>query len=433
MKKNPNIFTGIELGSDCIRVVVASFRTDALPEARPAPDGDLDILGFAEVPSHKILKDEPTAPSIVAEQLSTALRNAWTMTGLNDITGVISIILSGAYIRSETISASIDLDERIAITENDYETAMRSIYTEVEKLLDVQNAVPLPLVCRGFRLADDRMVFNPVGQFSSKLTAESICFFADADRYDPIEGLVRNALPDVKLDYAIYAPIAAACSVLPPVHTDDPQGLVINLGAGMTSMAIPTRMGFVSCEQIAIGTDHLANDLSIALGIDIHQARDIISIMGTTLQCTVVATNDGQARMLSIPDSRNPSLIHEVPASTIERILEVRLTELFQLVKSSLEQQGAYDWAGNEIILTGVGATLPRIAELARKIFNRNVRIGVPYKISGRADFPLSPKYAMVLGVIRSSCIEEGINEIQRANSGIIEKIKNIWRAVVDC
>ncbi|MCQ2396275.1 MAG: rod shape-determining protein [Lentisphaeria bacterium] len=433
MKKNPNIFTGIELGSDCIRVVVASFRTDGLPESRPSPDSELIVLGFAEVPSHKILKDEPAAPNIVAEQLSTALRNAWMMTGLNDFSGVISIILSGAYIRSEVVSASIDLDERMAITENDSETAMKAIYDEVEKLLSVQNALPLPLVCRDFRLADDRMLFNPAGQFSSKLTAESICFFADADRYGPIEGLVKNALPDVKLDYVIYAPIAAACSVLPPVHTDEPQGLLIDLGAGMTSLAIPTRMGFVTCEQIAIGTEHLANDLSIALGLDIHQARDIVSIIGTTLQCTVVATNDGSARMLYIPDSKNPSITHNIPASQIEKILEVRLTELFQLVKSSLEQHETYDWAGNEIILTGVGATLPRITELAKKIFNRNVRIGVPYKISGRPDFPLSPKYAMVPGAIRSSCVEEGLHEIQRANSNIVEKLKNIWRAVVDC
>lgn len=434
MKGKGNIYTGIELGSDCIRIVVASFRSDDANGGVPTQDSELNVLGYSEVPSQKILKDEPTSPNIVAEQLSIAMQGALSMAGLTELSGVISVILSGAYIRQQIVRAQVQLDEHIAITETDYENAMKAINEEADKLPEVQTNSPFPLLCRGFHLADDRMVFNPVGQFSSRLTAESIFFFANEERYDPINALLAAALPNVQIKHAIYAPIAAACAILPPTHSDEPQSLVIDLGAGMTSLAIPTRIGFIVCEQLAIGTEHLSNDLSIALNISIYQARSIVNSLGSALPCTVVATRDGTARMVTIPSPNANTPNIDIPASTIEIILETRLTELFQLVKATLEKQKVYELVGNEIILTGVGATLPRITELAQKILNRSVKIGVPYKIAGCAPAPsMLPRYSMVLGLLRSAFIEEGITAIQHANSGFFEKIKDFWRAVVDC
>ena len=428
MRRRRDIFTGIELASDKIRVVVASFQEQE--QGLSKPDSPLVIRGFAEVPSQKMLKDEPVTPNIVAEQLFQALNAAWSMAACEGLPGVLALVLSGDYIRPYFVKASVQLDEREAISEEDYENAMRATYSEVENFQgmdDSQEVMPLPLVNHGFRLADGRLVFNPVGQYSSTLTAESCCFVADVARHEQVEAMIRDAMGGYQLDYVVYAPIAVASGVLQPTLSDEPQGLVVDLGAGMTSFAIPTKIGFVSCEQLAVGMDHLANDLSIALTLEIGTARQIVEQL-TQLRCTVVATHDGNARMVNVTEPGLNRRQRSFSADAIESILEVRLRELFQLVKNRLEEQGVYPWVGNEILLTGIGASLPRITELAAQVFNRRVRVALPYRVTGRPDFVPGPQHATVLGLLRCACVEEHLRVVQESvnGGGILKRLKNI-------
>ena len=427
MKRRRDIFTGIELASDKIRVVVASFQDQEQDLSKP--DSPLVIRGFAEVPSLKMLKDEPVTPNIVAEQVSQALTAAWNMAACEGLPGVLALVLSGNYIRPHFVKASVQLDEHEAISEEDYESAMRATYSEVENLQgddDNQEVIPLPLVNHGFRLADGRMVFNPVGQYSSTLTAESCCFVADVTRHEQVEAMIRDAMGGYQLDYVVYAPIAVASGVLQPTLSDEPQGLVIDLGAGMTSFAIPTKIGFVACEQLAVGMDHLANDLAIALTLEIGTARQIVEQLAQ-LRCTVVATHDGNARMVNVTEPGLNRRQRSFSADAIESILEVRLRELFQLVKNRLDEQGVYPWIGNEILLTGVGAVLPRVTELAAQIFNRRVRMALPYRVTGRPDFVPGPQHSTVLGLLRCACVEERLRVAQEAanDGGLLKKLKS--------
>lgn len=429
MKKRRDIFTGIELGSDMIRVIVASFQEQG------RPDSDLVVRGFAEVPAMKVLKDEPVIPNIVADQLRQALSTAWEMSAVEGLPGVLSLALSGDYIQTQRVNATVDLDSMISISDEDYQDAMRATYAEVisQQENDSQNIYPLPLISHGFRLADDRFFFNPVGQYSPKLTAESICFPTDKLRYDKINTLIRSVDPRLLLDHVVYAPVAVASAVIPPTIADEPQGLVIDLGTGMTSYAIPTKIGFAACEQLAVGLDHLANDLSIAFTLNIDTARQIVRSL-SELNLTIVATKDGSTRLFTVTEKGSGLPTRQIPASSIEDVMELRMRETFQIIKRRLEEQGVYQWAGNEILLTGVGATLPRITELAGTVFGRRVRAALPYRVAGRGDFLLGNRHAIVMGLIRAACVEECLQAAQEAaEGGILGKIKNWFTVATDC
>jgi len=246
MKKKNNIYTGIELGSDMIRVVVASFRD---PERG---DSDLIIRGFAEVPSLKILKDEPVNPNIVEEQLRLALGTAWEMAGIEGEKSVISLAFSGNYIRQQVVEATVDVDLSVAISEEDCEEVANAASLKAITMLDPdarEASSALSMLNKRFRVGNGTYFFNPVGQYSEKLTIESIFFPMDVPRYNRIVMLLCSVLPGLQNFQQVYAPVAVTSAILQPTVADEPQGLVVDLGAGMTSYAIPSRWGLPSSSQ----------------------------------------------------------------------------------------------------------------------------------------------------------------------------------------
>ena len=115
MKSRRDIFTGIELGSDKVRVLVATFKEPA------SESGEVVVRGYSEVPSLKVLKDEPVSPNIVSDQLLKAMQNAWNAAGIDGYPGFPVLVLSGAYVTPEILPASIELDERMPVAEEDFE------------------------------------------------------------------------------------------------------------------------------------------------------------------------------------------------------------------------------------------------------------------------------------------------------------------------
>ena len=92
MRSRRDIFTGIELGSDKVRVLVATFKEPA------SESGEVVVRGYSEVPSLKVLKDEPVSPNIVSDQLLKAMQNAWNAAGIDGYPGFPVLVLSGAYV-----------------------------------------------------------------------------------------------------------------------------------------------------------------------------------------------------------------------------------------------------------------------------------------------------------------------------------------------
>ncbi len=423
MKSRRDIFTGIELGSDKVRVLVATFKEPA------SESGEVVVRGYSEVPSLKVLKDEPVSPNIVSDQLLKAMQNAWNEAGIDGYPGFPVLVLSGAYVTPEILPASIELDERMPVAEEDFEEVMRSISRMGEEQIAAggESKSVLPCINRCFRLSNGRVVFNPVGQYTKKLTAESFFFDLDHVRLMQVDSAVGDAMPPGTEIAPVYAPVALGCGICPPTVSDEPQGLLIDLGAGMTSFLIPTRQGSVVCDQVAVGMDHLANDLSIALGFQIETSRKIVSKL-TELRCTVEATPDGAARRVEIREDSRDSAPKLVNASTIEAILDARLTELFQVVKARVEACDALKWIGNEIKLTGVGANLPRVCAVAEKVFTkRRVQVGTPYGVASDSRFRVGPEHTLLIGSIRYAFKEKKLAEsLNAGTSGVIGMLKNI-------
>ena len=88
------------------------------------------------------------------------------------------------------------------------------------------------------------------------------------------------------------------------------------------------------------------------------------------------------------------------------------------------------------IILTGGGASLNGIIDIAQEIFNMPVKIGIPDTINGKAEIINNPRYATGIGIIKYVIENKKVLEEQfevNNNSSIntfISKIKNVFNKI---
>ncbi|NMA43650.1 MAG: hypothetical protein GX946_09755 [Oligosphaeraceae bacterium] len=419
--RRDEIYTAVEIGTHSIKIMLGEFLHDE----------HLSILAYHEQPSLKMCKAEALDTRVVGEQVALALNGAEQAAGF-PIEGPVFMAISGAFIETVKISAKLEIEDPSGlIREEDLaEATRRANDYEVPsgKLLLTQS------VNRLFRLADGRILFNPVGQCSRFLEVEIQHFLADKERANTTYCLLAEALGKLEVSTVIYTPLALSAAVFPPGSSDEALDLVIDLGAGMCSLAIPTSAGYFYLGQISIGCEHIANDLAIALELPIQTARALLVQMAD-LHCNALATRDKRARMVDIRPERQNKL-RRIPASSIELVVETRLRELFELIRRQLTDNGAYSWLGNRVYLSGGGARIPQVCDLAATVFNRPVSIAQPYDVTNRIGMPLQPQHNTVIGLLKAGRRDLLVaREVARQKSllgNTLEWWKNAWQTITD-
>src|SRR5262249_59131191 len=75
-----------------------------------------------------------------------------------------------------------------------------------------------------------------------------------------------------------------------------------------------------------------------------------------------------------------------IPKSILAGIIQPRLEETFELVRSRLEMSGFDKIAGRRIVLTGGASQLTGVRELAQLVLDKQVRMGRPIRLAGLAE-----------------------------------------------
>ena len=89
-----------------------------------------------------------------------------------------------------------------------------------------------------------------------------------------------------------------------------------------------------------------------------------------------------------------------MPRSILVGIIQPRLEETFELVRSRLEQSGFDKVAGRRVVLTGGASQLPGLRDLAGLMLDKQVRIGRPNRALGLAEATSGPAFATSAGLL---------------------------------
>ena len=146
---------------------------------------------------------------------------------------------------------------------------------------------------------------------------------------------------------------------------------------------------------MAVGGDHVSNDLAYGLKVPLARAEQIKIDHGSALI-------DEASRDRTI-DLSDDSLIpgRQVNLGHLQKIMSMRLQETFELIAKDIGQAGLIEYLRAGVVLCGGGARIPNITKLARDVFNLPVAIGRSSTVSGVKNALDEPEFATPVGLIK--------------------------------
>jgi cell division protein FtsA len=196
----------------------------------------------------------------------------------------------------------------------------------------------------------------------------------------------------VAVQDTVIEQLAASESVLTPDEKELGVALV-DVGGGTADVAIWERGSLWHTGVIAVGGDHFTNDIAVGLRTPIPDAEKVKRKNGCALSSMV--DEDETIEVASV-GGRKPRLMAR---RILSEILQPRAEEIFHLVWDEIRRAGYEKSLNSGIVLTGGGAILEGMPEIAEQIFDLPIRRGSPAGIGGLADHVSSPTFATPVGL----------------------------------
>jgi cell division protein FtsA len=187
--------------------------------------------------------------------------------------------------------------------------------------------------------------------------------------------------------------LAASESVL----TEDEKELgvaLVDIGGGTTDIAIYERGSLWHTAVIGVGGDHFTNDIAVGLRTPVPDAEKIKRKCGCALSGMV---DEDETMEVASVGGRKPRVIAR---RILSEILQPRAEEIFHLVWDEIRRAGHEKSLNSGIVLTGGGAILDGMPEIAEQIFDLPIRRGCPAGAGGLADHVNSPTFATGVGLV---------------------------------
>ncbi len=269
---------------------------------------------------------------------------------------------------------------------------------------DVRRAIE---AARGIQLPEDREVLHvlpqeffldshenirdAIGMVGQRLEANVHIVTASGSATQNIVTAVNRA--GVRVDDTVLEPLASAEACL----TQDERELgsaLLDIGGGTTELIAFSGGVVRHTAAIPVGGDHFTNDLAVGLRTPIPEAEKIKREHACVYRALV--TSDDPIEIASVGD-RPPRTVY---SRMLADIAEPRAQELLMLVRDELRRGGVENQIPAGLVLTGGGAKLLGLCELAETIFNLPVRVAIPRGLEGMSEEVSRPEYAAAVGLV---------------------------------
>src|SRR5213595_1496084 len=372
-----NLMIGLEIGTSKICVVVGEGR----------PDGAIKILGVGQTPSRGVRKGEivdfETAMKCVHEAVVDAEQKSDVMIRS------VYVAVAGSHLHSFNNRGCVMLPEdRDEIDERDVEDVKINAR---EVSIPAQNAFLHSLI-QHYHVDGQNGVLNPIGMLGQKLEAD----------FHIIHGLrtrIQNTIRCVKelpldVEDVVFGGLASAQVILTQ-HQKDLGALVIDIGGGTTDYILYADGAVKQSGCVALGGDHITNDISMGLRIPMARAEKLKIEEGS---CTLGNCLPGEMILLK-DDSGFAG--KEIEQEMLNTIIHLRVREAFDLLRSGLEEEPFLNYLGAGVFVTGGCSLLNGIDHLAEEVFEMPAHIAHAQTMSGLTSASENPQLSTAIGLIK--------------------------------
>lgn len=398
-----SVITGLDIGTHTIKALVAQKKQK-----------DLEVLSYAEIPSFGLRKGavvnvEETCKNVqmiingLQKDCNKKINSVYVNIGGSHLyvtpsDGIISVSRADNRISAEDIERVRQATKAINIPHN-------------EDVLDV--------FVKEYIIDDQRGIKEPEGLEGIRLEAKVLllCYF------QPYFTNLTQAVLNSKLQISdiVPSPIAAAKAVLTPQQKELGVAL-IDIGAATTSLAVFEEGELIHLAVFPIGSANITNDIAIGLKTEIAIAESIKKQHGS---CMVSKTGLEQAKKKIEVFDKSDSL--DFTKKNLVDIIEPRVSEILDLAQKELKKISRQQLLPGGIVLTGGGAKIPKIKELAKETLKLACEIGIPKQIMGLQEDPsLATVAGLVLGGIDFGS-QEGILGLTKGWSGKVKRVFKLF------
>src|SRR5712692_3804136 len=372
-----NLMIGLEIGTFKICVVVGESR----------PDGTVRILGVGQTPSRGVRKGEIVDFETVMKCVHEAVVDAEQRSDV--MIRSVYVAVAGGHIQSFNNRGCVMLPEdRDEIDEQDVEDVKINAR---EVSIPAQNAF-LHSIIQHYHVGGQDGVLNPVGMLGQKLEADFHIVHGVRTRIQNTIRCVKELPLDV--EDVVFSALASAQVVLTQ-HQKNLGALVIDIGGGTTDYILYVDGAVKQSGVLAVGGDHITNDISMGLRIPMTRAEKLKIEEGS-----VVLGNCLPGETILLKDDSGFAG-KEVERETLNTIIHLRLRETLELLKRQLEEESFINYAGAGIFITGGCSLLNGIDHLAGEVFEMPAHVAHAQTMSGLTSAFENPQFSTAIGLIK--------------------------------
>jgi cell division protein FtsA len=373
MAEEGSFLVSLDVGTTKICVVVARMI-----------DGKVNIAGIGSHPSTGLRRGVVVNIDSTVNAIRKAAEEAELMAGIKISDCVAGI--AGAHIKSFNSNGVVAIKEKEVRRD------------DITRAIDAGKAVAIPadrllihVIPQEFIVDDQDGIKDPIGMSGVRLEVRVHIVTASTSS---AENIVKCCyLGGLSVDDLVLSQLASSEATLTPEETEIGVALV-DIGGGTSDVAVFANGSIRYTSAVALGGNHITNDIAIGLRTPLEEAEKIKKKYGCAMSKMV-----GANETVEVPSvgGRKPRTLMR---KTLADIIEPRVEEILSLINDEIKRSGCEKLLASGIVLTGGCANLEGVIELAESVFSLPVRRGYPVGIGGLVDVVNNPTYATAVGLV---------------------------------
>ncbi len=367
------IVVGIDVGTTKVCTLVGRVEEEAIR-----------ILGVGIEPSAGIKKGVIVDLAAASQAITQSVGKAEQTSGV-EITGAM-VSLAGAHVSSINSRGVAGVSDEV-IDEVD-----------VARALEAARAVAIPhnreiihIIQRGFSVDGQDGISMPLGMRGYRLEVEAHIITAAQATVENLRQCVNAA--GVEVLQFVLNPLASGDVVL--TDTERQMGVAVcDIGGGTTDLALYVDGHVWHTMVLAVGGNHITNDIATGLRLPLAQAEEIKKKYGYASKSGV-----GAEETFSVKTFGEDQPV-KISRQDMAHIIEARVDEIFALTLQEIKRSGYDGLLPAGMVLTGGTSALPGIRQLASQILGLPVRTAQPENLVGLVDQLKSPAYSTGVGLL---------------------------------
>ncbi|MFT5622626.1 MAG: cell division protein FtsA [Bacteroidia bacterium] len=348
-------------------------------------DSGLNIIGhsscFSKGVKKGVITDLKAASDCVHAAIMTAEQNAKTRVDEVYLAQTGSHLRGNFNVGTTNVSSSDSIIRAADIEQAKADAKRRKLTDERTYIHHIQNPFSI----------DGQFVENPLSKEGGRLQVGYWSVHGDSQIVSDSLRVIRGI--DLDVSDMIISSIASGAVLLEDSEKDN-GALVVDIGGGTTDFVLYRKGYIVLTGVVPVGGDHITNDLSIGLRVGRKSAEESKLKNGRAYY----KSGDREQKVWLYGDMTIGD--REYPLAAITKIIEARVSEIFDIIKDQLVEADLLVPAdiASGVILTGGSSRLEGIDESARRSLGLEAR-----RSEGPQDVSTElrhPEYSTVLGLL---------------------------------